>query len=135
MCSSSAQKEAKSSTTVLSVSFLDAPSSTPPKSWLVVARGASARLLKLQTANWSGTLGWVHQHEASLVGQPRERMMGVGRDRLGGPRGKINIFERRPASASETALGSKRLGDWQMLLRRLSPRSFLRYRALFTRRV
>ena len=44
VCSSSAQKEAKNSTAVLSVSFLDAPSSGPSKSWLVVARSASAPL-------------------------------------------------------------------------------------------
>ena len=70
VCSSSAQKEANNSTAVLSVvSFLDAPSSTPPKSWLVVARDASARLRLV------GHLGWVHRHEARPVGQPRELMM------------------------------------------------------------
>ena len=52
-----------------SVYSFDAPSSTPPKSWLLVARGASARLQLV------GHLGWVHQHEASpVLGQPRERM-------------------------------------------------------------
>ena len=81
VCSSSAQKEAKKAAAVLSVSFLDAPSSTPPKSWLVVARGASARLRLV------GHLGWVHRLEACSVGQPRERMGGrrerrtAGRDR------------------------------------------------------
>ena len=35
----------------------------------MVARGASARLQLV------GHLGWVHQHEARPVGQPRERMM------------------------------------------------------------
>jgi len=81
-CSSSAQKEAKKAAAVMSVSFLDAPSSSPLKSWLMVARGASARLRLV------GHLGWVHRHEASPVGQPRERMGGrserrtAGRDRL-----------------------------------------------------
>ena len=42
VCSSSAQKEAKKAAAVLSVSFLDTPFSGPLKSWLVVARGASA---------------------------------------------------------------------------------------------
>ena len=69
VCSSSAQKEGKNSTTVLTVSSLDAPSSGPSKSWLVVARGASAQLRLV------GHLGWVHQHEACPVGQPRELMM------------------------------------------------------------
>ena len=69
VCSSSAQKEAKKAAAVLSVSFLDAPCSAPLKSWLVVARGASARLRLV------GHLGWVHRHEASPVGQPRELMM------------------------------------------------------------
>jgi len=68
VCSSSAQKEAKNSAATLSVSFLDAPCSAPLKSWLVVARSASARLRLV------GHLGWVHQHEACPVGQPRERM-------------------------------------------------------------
>ena len=51
------------------------------KSWLVVARGVSERLRLV------GHLGWVHRHEASPVGQPRERMGGrrerrtAGRDR------------------------------------------------------
>ena len=68
VCSSSAQKEGKNSTTVWSVSSFEAPSSGPSKSWLVVARGASARLRLI------GHLGWVHRHEARPVGQPRERM-------------------------------------------------------------
>ena len=70
VCSSSAQKEAKNSTTVWSVSSLDTPSSAPMKSWLVVARSASAPLRLV------GHLGWVHQHEARPVGEPRERMGG-----------------------------------------------------------
>ena len=41
----------------------------PVKSWLVVARGAPARVRLV------GHLGWVHQHEACPVGQPRELMM------------------------------------------------------------
>ena len=69
VCSSSAQKEAKKAAATLSVSFLDAPCSAPLKSWLVVARGASARLRLI------GHLGWVHRHEARPVGQPRERML------------------------------------------------------------
>ena len=77
VCSSSAQKEAKNSAAVLSVSFLDAPFSSRPESWLVVARGASARLRLV------GHLGWVHQHEASPVGQPRERMGGRRERRTG----------------------------------------------------
>ena len=68
VCSSSAQKEAKKAAATLSVSSLDTPSSGPSKSWLVVARGASARLQLV------GHLGWVHQHEARPVGKPRERM-------------------------------------------------------------
>ena len=68
MCSSSAQKEAKNSATVWSVYFLDTPSSARLASWLVVARSASARLRLI------GHLGWVHRHEASPVGEPRERM-------------------------------------------------------------
>ena len=39
-------------------------------SWLVVARGASARVRLV------GHLGWVHQHEARPVGEPHERMGG-----------------------------------------------------------
>ena len=62
------KKRQKTRLLFLSVSFLDAPFSARPKSWLVVARGASARLQLV------GHLGWVHQHEASPVGQPRERM-------------------------------------------------------------
>ena len=70
VCSSIAQKEAKNSTTVWSVYSFDAPSSTALKSWLVVARGASAPLRLV------GHLGWVHQQEARAVGEPRERMGG-----------------------------------------------------------
>ena len=44
VCSSSAQKEAKKAAATLSVSSLGAPSSGPSKSWLVVARSASAPL-------------------------------------------------------------------------------------------
>ena len=70
VCSSRAQKEAKNSTATLSVSSLDAPSSGPSKSWLVVARGASAPLQLVRH------LGWVHRQEARAVGRPRERMGG-----------------------------------------------------------
>ena len=70
VCSSGAQKEGKNSTTVWSVYSFDAPSSTALKSWLVVARGASAPLQLV------GHLGWVHRHEARPVGEPRERMGG-----------------------------------------------------------
>ena len=69
VCSSIAQKEAKNSATVWSVYFLDTPFSARPESWLVVARGASARLRLV------GHLGWVHRQEARAVGRPRERMM------------------------------------------------------------
>ena len=69
VCSSRAQKEEKNSTTVWSVSSLDTPSSAPMKSWLVVARSASAPLRLV------GHLGWVHRQEARAVGRPRERMM------------------------------------------------------------
>ena len=69
VCSSGAQKEGKNSTTVWSVYSFDAPSSTALKSWLVVARGASAPLRLV------GHLGWVHQQEARAVGRPQERMM------------------------------------------------------------
>ena len=70
VCSSSAQKEAKNSAATLTVASLDTPSSAALKSWLVVARSASARLKLV------GHLGWVHQHEARPVGEPRERMGG-----------------------------------------------------------
>jgi len=90
VCSSSAQKEAKNSAAVLSVYILDAPFSARPESWLVVARGASARLRLV------GHLGWVHQHEARPVGQPRERM--------GGRR------ERRTAGRDQAGLGGKSQG-------------------------
>ena len=70
VCSSRAQKEGKKATTVLTVNFLDAPCSASLKSWLVVARSASARLRLV------GHLGWVHRQEARAVGQPRERMGG-----------------------------------------------------------
>ena len=80
VCSSRAQKEAKNSTATLSVSSLDAPSSGPSKSWLVVARSASAPLQLV------GHLGWVHQHEASPVGQPRERIGRPARAENDGPR-------------------------------------------------
>ena len=70
VCSSIAQKEAKNSTATLSVDSFDAPCSALLKSWLVVARGASAPLQLV------GHLGWVHQQEARAVGQPRERMGG-----------------------------------------------------------
>ena len=72
VCSSSAQKEEKNSAAVLSVSFLDAPFSSRPESWLVVARGASAPLRLV------GHLGWVHQQEARPVGQPGEPMGAAG---------------------------------------------------------
>ena len=69
VCSSRAQKEGKNSTATLTVDSLDTPSSAALKSWLVVARGASARVQLV------GHLGWVHQQEARAVGRPRERMM------------------------------------------------------------
>ena len=68
VCSSSAQKEGKKAAATLTVDSLDTPSSAALKSWLVVARSASARLRLV------GHLGWVHQHEARPVGEPRERM-------------------------------------------------------------
>ena len=70
VCSSSAQKEGKKAAATLTVDSLDTPSSAALKSWLVVARSASAPLRLV------GHLGWVHQHEARPVGQPRERMGG-----------------------------------------------------------
>ena len=73
VCSSGAQKEGKNSATVWSVYILEAPFSARPESWLVVARGASAPLRLV------GHLGWVHRHEASPVGQPRELMMPTAR--------------------------------------------------------
>ena len=63
VCSSSAQKEEKNSTTVLTVSFLGAPFSPSLKSWLVVARSASAPL------RLAGHLGWVHRQEARVHGR------------------------------------------------------------------
>ena len=68
VCSSSAQKEGKKAAATLTVDSLDTPSSAPMKSWLVVARSASTRVRLI------GHLGWVHRHEASPVGEPRERM-------------------------------------------------------------
>ena len=68
VCSSSANYDAKIPDGPESVYPFDTPCSAPLKSWLVVARGASARLQLV------GHLGWVHRHEASHVGQPRERM-------------------------------------------------------------
>ena len=70
VCSSSAQKEGKKAAATLTVDSLDTPSSAPMKSWLVVARSASAPLRLV------GHLGWVHRQEARAVGQPRERMGG-----------------------------------------------------------
>ena len=61
VCSSRAQKEAKKAAATLTVDSLDTPSSAPMKSWLVVARSASAPLRLV------GHLGWVHQHEARPV--------------------------------------------------------------------
>ena len=78
VCSSSAQKEAKNSTATLTVDSLDTPSSAALKSWLVVARSASAPLRLV------GHLGWVHQHEARPVGEPRERMGGRRERRTAG---------------------------------------------------
>ena len=49
VCSSGAQKEGKNSTTVWSVYFLGAPSSTALKSWLVVAAA------RRRDSNWVGT--------------------------------------------------------------------------------
>ena len=89
VCSSGAQKEAKNSTTVWSVSSLDTPSSAPMKSWLVVARSASAPLRLV------GHLGWVHQHEARPVGEPRERMGGRQRAEIGGR--DLAVFEKHEA--------------------------------------
>ena len=70
VCSSGAQKEGKNSTATLTVDSLDTPSSTALKSWLVVARSASARVQLVRH------LGWVHRQEARAVGRPRERMGG-----------------------------------------------------------
>ena len=70
VCSSRAQKEAKKAAATLSVYSFGAPCSASLKSWLVVARSASARLRLV------GHLGWVHRQEARAVGQPRERMGG-----------------------------------------------------------
>ena len=70
VCSSSAQKEEKKAAATLTVDSLDTPSSTALKSWLVVARDASARVQLVRH------LGWVHRQEARAVGRPRERMGG-----------------------------------------------------------
>jgi len=69
VCSRSAQKEGKKAAATLTVYSFGAPSSTAMKSWLVVARSASARLQLV------GHLGWVHRQEARAVGRPRERML------------------------------------------------------------
>ena len=78
VCSSSAQKEGKKAAATLTVDSLDTPSSASLKSWLVVARGASAPLRLV------GHLGWVHQQEARAVGEPRERMGGRRERRTAG---------------------------------------------------
>ena len=70
VCSSSAQKEGKKAAATLTVDSLDTPFSDRPEGWLVVARGAPARLRLVRH------LGWVHRQEARAVGQPRERMGG-----------------------------------------------------------
>ena len=49
VCSSRAQKEGKKAAATLSVSFLDTPSSTALKSWLVVAAA------RRRDSNWFGT--------------------------------------------------------------------------------
>ena len=97
VCSSRAQKEAKKAAATLSVYSFGAPCSASLKSWLVVARSASAPLRLV------GHLGWVHQQEARAVGRPRERMMPLRealtprRDRAGlarktrGARGGVRI--------------------------------------------
>ena len=69
--SSSANYTAKIPDVPESVYSFDTPSSGPLKSWLVVARSASARI------RLAGHLGWVHRQEARAVGQPRERMGGL----------------------------------------------------------
>ena len=69
VCSGRAQYEAKKAAAALSVYSFDTPSSGPLKSWLVVARGASAPVRLV------GHLGWVHRQEARAVGRPRECMM------------------------------------------------------------
>jgi len=80
VCSSIAQKEGKKAAATLTVDSLDTPSSAALKSWLVVARSASAphRLV--------GHLGWVHQHEARPVGKPSERIGRPARAENDGPR-------------------------------------------------
>ena len=91
VCSSGAQKEGKNSATVWSVYFLDTPFSARPESWLVVARGASARLRLV------GHLGWVHRQEARAVGRPRERMMPL-REALTPRRDRAGLARKTPGA-------------------------------------
>jgi len=78
VCSSSAQKEGGKAAATWTVDSFDTPFSPSLKSWLVVARSASAPL------RLAGHLGWVHRQEARAVGQPRERMGGLRERRTTG---------------------------------------------------
>ena len=91
VCSSSAQKEGKKAAATLTVSSLDTPSSAPMKSWLVVARSASARVRLV------GHLGWVHRQEARPVGEPHERMGGRRERRTTGR--DLAVFARKTRGA------------------------------------
>ena len=97
VCSSSAQNEAKKAAAVLTVDSLDTPSSAQMKSWLVVARSASAPLRLV------GHLGWVHRHEARRVGQPHERM-GGRRERRSAGRNALLWYENHKAPGGASML-------------------------------
>ena len=69
------------------------------KSWLVVARGASAPLRLV------GHLGWVHRQEARAVGQPRERMGGL-RERRTRAEISLSSHENHKAPKGVSSLGT-----------------------------
>ena len=81
----------------------DAPSSTALKSWLVVARGASAPLRLV------GHLGWVHRQEARAVGRPRERMMPL-REALTPRRDRAGLARKTRSVGPPQRLHTRRLG-------------------------
>ena len=111
VCSSRAQKEAKKAAATLSVYSFGAPCSASLKSWLVVARSASARLQLV------GHLGWVHRQEARAVGRPRERMMP-----LRSAQGAVRISYIICEGAAELATGVAQARDARAMRPRPPPR-------------
>ena len=96
VCSGRAQNEAKKAAATLTVSSLGAPSSGPLKSWLVVARGASAH------SNWLGTSAGSISTRPAPSGSPTSAWAaGVGGER----RAQIGWFgtknHKAPGGGSE----------------------------------